>query len=129
MLLSVLPELEREGVAVDDVEEDVLDQLLSGVSDGYYSKEVLPQVLGRIVEHGEGPEEAAKALGLSIVDAEDVAARIDAIVQDRGDLVRERGRGAMGPLMGEVMKEFRGQVDGKELSRLLGESIDRMLAE
>ncbi len=129
VLLSVLPELEREGVAVDDVEEDVLDQLLSGVSDGFYSKEVLPQVLERIVEHGEGPEEAAKALGLSIVDAEDVAARIDAIVQDRGDLVRERGRGAMGPLMGEVMKEFRGQVDGKELSRLLGESIDRMLAE
>ncbi|MCK5414459.1 MAG: Glu-tRNA(Gln) amidotransferase subunit GatE [Thermoplasmata archaeon] len=129
VLLSVLPELEREGVAVDDVEEIVLDQLLSGVSDGLYSKEILPQVLGRIVEHGEGPEEAAKALGLSIVDAEDVAARIDAIVRDRGDLVRERGRGAMGPLMGEVMKEFRGQVDGKELSRLLGESIDRMLAE
>ena len=129
VLLSVLPELEREGVAVDDVEEIVLDQLLSGVSDGLYSKEVLPQVLGRMVEHGEGPEEAAKALGLSIVDAEDVAARIDAIVQDRGDLVRERGRGAMGPLMGEVMKEFRGQVDGKDLSRLLGESIDRMLAE
>jgi glutamyl-tRNA(Gln) amidotransferase subunit E len=82
-----------------------------------------------MVEHGEGVEEAAEALGLGAVDSEDVAARIDSIVREREALVRERGKGAMGPLMGEVMKEFRGQVDGKELSRLLGESIDRMLVE
>lgn len=129
VLLSVLPETEREGVAVDQVPEAVLDDLIWGVSGGLYSKEVLPQVLGRMVEHGEGAQEAAKALGLGAVDPEDVEARIDAIVREREDLVRQRGRGAMGPLMGEVMKEFRGQVDGKELSRLLGESIGRLLDE
>jgi glutamyl-tRNA(Gln) amidotransferase subunit E len=80
-----------------------------------------------MVEHGETVGEAAEALGLGAVDMDDVAARIDAIVREREDFVRDRGKGAMGPLMGEVMKEFRGQVDGKELSRLLGESIDRLL--
>jgi glutamyl-tRNA(Gln) amidotransferase subunit E len=127
VLLSVLPELEREGKAIGAVDEGMVDQLLTGVTGGLYSKEVLPQVLGRMVEHGEGVEEAASALGLGAVDSGDVAARIDAIVRDREDFVRERGKGAMGPLMGEVMKEFRGQVDGKELSRLLGEAIDRLL--
>ena len=57
VLLSVLPEMEREGV---DVEVDVaaaddvtLGALLAGVGEGLYSKEALPQVLGRMLEHGE----------------------------------------------------------------------------
>jgi glutamyl-tRNA(Gln) amidotransferase subunit E len=57
------------------------------------------------------------------------SSRVEAIVREREAFVRERGKGAMGPLMGEVMKEFKGQVDGAELSRLLGEAIDRVLSE
>jgi len=129
VLLSVLPELEREGVPVDGLDEDTLEALLAGVSGGLYSKEALPQVLGRMVEHGETPEAAAAALGIGGVSVEEVASRIDAIVREREAFVRERGRAALGPLMGEVMKEFKGQVDGQELSRLLGESIDRLLGQ
>jgi glutamyl-tRNA(Gln) amidotransferase subunit E len=129
VLLSVLPELEREGVEVGTIGEPVLDQVMAGVSGGLYSKEALPHVLGRMVEHGEGAQDAAQALGLGGVSLDDVASRVDAIVREKEDLVRQRQRGAMGPLMGEVMKEFKGQVDGKELSRLLGEAIDRLLAE
>ena len=127
VLLSVLPELEREDVSVEDVTEVTLDQLLAGVSGGLYSKEVMPQVLGRMVKHGEGAEEAAGALGLGGISKEDVAARIDAIVSERADFVRERGKAAMGPLMGEVMREFKGQMDGQELSALLASAIDRLL--
>jgi len=127
VLLSVLPEMEREDVTTGDLTEVMLDQLLAGVSEGLYSKEVMPQVLGRMVEHGEGAGEAAKALGLGGITKEDVAARIDAIVRQREDFVRQRGKAAMGPLMGEVMKEFKGQLDGQEISRLLAESIDRVL--
>ncbi len=127
VLLSVLPELEKEDVPVDRLRVEDLDALMAGVGDGLYSKEAMPQVLGRMVEHGEGPGEAATALGMDGVDADQVAARIDAIVREREDFVRERGKGAMGPLMGEVMKEFKGKMDGKELSRLLAEAIDRVL--
>lgn len=129
LLLSVLPEMEREGVTVEQVDEATLDSALAGVSAGLYSKEALAQVLARMVEQGEGAEEAARALGMGAVDLDDVVVRIDAIVADREDFVHQRGRGAMGPLMGEVMKEFKGQVDGKELSRLLGEAIDRVLED
>jgi glutamyl-tRNA(Gln) amidotransferase subunit E len=127
VLLSVLPEMERDGVEVDVVEEATLDGALAGVAKGLYSKEVLAQVLARMVERGEGAKEASKALGMGSVDRDEVVARIDAIVAEREEFVRQRGRGAMGPLMGEVMKEFRGQLDGQELSRLLGEAIDRVL--
>jgi glutamyl-tRNA(Gln) amidotransferase subunit E len=82
-----------------------------------------------MTELGEDAKDAAAALGLGAVDTKDAADRIDAIVRQREEFVRERGKGAMGPLMGEVMKELRGQLDGKELSRLLEESINRVLDE
>lgn len=129
VLLSVLPEVENEGVSTETVTDQALEDLLSGVGDGLYSKEAMPQVLGRMLVHGEGAGSAAEALGLGGVSLDDVASRVDAIVQEREAFVLDRGRDAMGPLMGEVMKEFKGQVDGKELSRLLGEAIDRVLSE
>ncbi len=129
VLLSVLPELDKDGVSTEEVSDQALADLLSGVREGMYSKEALPQVLGRMLEKGEDAGTAAEALGLGGVSLGDVASRVDVIVREREAFVRERGRGAMGPLMGEVMKEFKGQVDGKELSRLLGESIDRLLDE
>ncbi len=129
VLLSVLPELENEGASTEAVTEQALVDLLSGVGDGLYSKEAMPQVLGRMLEHGEDARSAAEALGLGEVSIDDVASRVEAIVREREAFVRERGKGAMGPLMGEVMKEFKGQVDGAELSRLLGEAIDRVLSE
>jgi glutamyl-tRNA(Gln) amidotransferase subunit E len=129
VLLSVLPEVENEGVSTEAVTDLALEDLLSGVGDGLYSKEAMPQVLGRMLEHEKDARSAAEALGLGGMSLDDVASRVEAIVREREAFVRERGRDAMGPLMGEVMKEFKGQVDGKELSRLLGEAIDRVLSE
>jgi glutamyl-tRNA(Gln) amidotransferase subunit E len=127
VLLSTLSELENDGVAIDGASAAMLDGMLSGVESGLYSKEALPQVLAHMLEHGKGAEEAATALGLGGMSLEDVAARVKAIVMEREDFVRDRGRAALGPLMGPVMEEFKGQVDGKELSRMLGEAIDALL--
>jgi glutamyl-tRNA(Gln) amidotransferase subunit E len=80
-----------------------------------------------MLSKGAGAEETAKALGLGGVTVDDVAQRVEEIVRQRADFVLDRGKGALGPLMGVVMKEFKGQVDGKELSRLLEEAIDRLL--
>ena len=127
VLLSVLPEMEREGVDVSALDDATLGALLAGVGEGLYSKEALPQVLGRMLEHGEDPATAAGALGLGGVSLEGVEERVRAIVAERADFVRERGRAALGPLMGIVMGEFKGQVDGAELSRLLDEAIGRLV--
>jgi glutamyl-tRNA(Gln) amidotransferase subunit E len=129
VLLSVLPELEREGIATDVATEAMLNDLLAGVAAGLYSKEAMPQVLGRMLSEDLSAAVSAQALGLGTVSAEDVAARVEAIVREREDFVRQKGMGAVGPLMGVVMDEFKGQVDGKELSRMLAESIDRLMAE
>jgi len=67
----------------------------------------------------------AEELGLKPADAGDLAAIVEKVVNDRLDFVKERGMGAMGPLMGVVMKECGGAADGKQVSALLREAIMR----
>jgi len=42
--------------------------------------------------------------------------------------VAQKGKAALGPLMGVVMAEVRGSVDGKMVSEILKREIDRMIA-
>ena len=51
---------------------------------------------------------------------------IQGIVDDRLEFVKERGMGAMGPLMGIVMQAA-GGADGKEVSALLRAAIQAVL--
>ncbi len=67
----------------------------------------------------------AQELGLKPADASDLADIVAKVVSDRLDFVKERGMGAMGPLMGLVMKECGGAADGKQVSALLREEITR----
>ena len=50
------------------------------------------------------------------------------VVQDRHAFVKEKGMGALGPLMGIVMVEVRGSVDGKLVSQVLRQEISRHLS-
>ncbi|MDD3111988.1 MAG: GatB/YqeY domain-containing protein, partial [Methanofollis liminatans] len=49
------------------------------------------------------------------------------IVADRIEFVREKGMRALGPLMGLVMEEARGKVDGKKVSEALRQEISRVI--
>lgn len=63
-----------------------------------------------------------EANGLAPADTSGLAEVINGIVAERLDFVKERGMGAVGPLMGVVMKAARG-ADGKEVSALLKAAI------
>ena len=58
------------------------------------------------------------------VDSE-VQLFIDRLVQKKIDFVRNRGVAAIGPLMGTVMSEFRGKMDGAKINALLIERIEK----
>ena len=52
---------------------------------------------------------------------------IEAIVKDNEPLIRERGEGSFKFLMGTVMKQVRGQFEGKEISDTLSQKIRELL--
>ena len=75
--------------------------------------------LDEIAAYGE-------ARGHKPADAGDLAGTIQAIVLEREAFVKERGMGAMGPLMGVVMQAV-GAADGKMVSALLREAIQKTM--
>lgn len=58
-----------------------------------------------------------------------VEAAVDEVLAENADMIRERGMGAMGPLMGAVMGKLGGAADGKVVSSILKEKISNMVEE
>ncbi|MBR41369.1 MAG: Glu-tRNA(Gln) amidotransferase GatDE subunit E [Euryarchaeota archaeon] len=58
-----------------------------------------------------------------------VEAAVDEVLSENADMIRERGMGAMGPLMGAVMGKLGGAADGKVVSSILKEKISNMVEQ
>ena len=65
---------------------------------------------------------------LRAVSRQDLESIIHKIIEDRSDFVLQKGQAALGPLMGVVMSEVRGSVDGKIVSEILKKEIAATLA-
>jgi aspartyl-tRNA(Asn)/glutamyl-tRNA(Gln) amidotransferase subunit B len=85
------------------------------------------QVLDRLVAEGGDPLAIVEAEGLAVIDREDeLAAIVAAAVQanaDAAERVRTGNAKAIGPIVGYVMRETRGRVDGSEVTRLVHEQL------
>jgi glutamyl-tRNA(Gln) amidotransferase subunit E len=132
-LVNTLTKLRRESgltheFDIDKVEPHHHVEVFKLFVSGGAAKEVIPALLIEIAQHPEmDVEDIAKNMGLGKKRIEDIERFVENIIDQRIDFVKERGLGAVGPLMGEVMKEFRGSVDGKILSALLKKKIEAHL--
>ncbi len=126
-LETTLPELEKEGIPVDNVTEGHLVDLFRFHSEGKIPNEAIGSILKTIANKPElTVDRAAQSLGIG-VEIGELEAVIDRIIESKIDFIKERGLDSAGPLMGVVMKEFRGKVSGQEINRLLKEKISRKL--
>ncbi len=103
--------------------------VIAAMEEGHVTREGVGKLLSEL--EGEVPsmnEIHAKSeqLGLVPADASDLQEIIDKVVAERLDFIKERGLGAIGPLMGVVMGESGGAADGKEVSSLLKAAIERV---
>ena len=111
-LLSTLPELERQGVDISKLDESTLREAFTALSKGEFAKEAVPDVLP-LMAKGKTVPQAIKELGISVMSTDEAANVVSRIVHEREGFVREKGTGAVGPLMGVVMGELKGKLDGK----------------
>jgi glutamyl-tRNA(Gln) amidotransferase subunit E len=132
-LVNILIQLRRESELTHEFDIDKIEHhhyvgLFEIIASGSAAKEVIPDLLIAIAQHPEMTvDDVVKDLGLGKKRIEDIERFVQNIIDQRIDFVKERGLGAVGPLMGEVMKELRGSVDGKILSSLLKEKIEAEL--
>jgi aspartyl-tRNA(Asn)/glutamyl-tRNA(Gln) amidotransferase subunit B len=104
-----------------------LAQLVELVSSKRVSVGAGRQVLDVLVAEGGEPEAIVEARGLGAIDAGDDLAGIVAAAlaanADAAERVREGNAKAIGPIVGQVMRETKGRADGTEVARLVHEQL------
>ena len=58
---------------------------------------------------------------------EELQQQINKLIEEKKDFIKQRGRAALGPLMGVIMKNYRGSVDGKLVSTLIARGIEEII--
>lgn len=127
-LVGIVPEIRRNGVETENLTDEHFKGLFAAISNQEIAKEAIQDLLAALAKEPElNAPEAISNLGLSAFDPEEVENFIKKTVRERGDFIKEKGPAALGPLMGIVMKEYRGTVDGKILSQMLKKELDSFI--
>ena len=120
--------LHREEKNVDNLEKRHFKELLVGVFEKEIAKEAMEDILRVWTDNPNVTLTKAKEkAGIGSFDLSTLDAIVEDLIQKNLELVQSKGRGAMGPLMGDLMKIVgRGAVDGKILSAKLAKALGKI---
>ena len=123
-VVDTLKELEREGVEVERIKDEHIEEVLDKVAEGKVAKEAIPDILKKVAE-GSTVEKAIKELGLDKeIDVEKV---VREVIEKYKDEIEKRGaQRSFGFVMGKVMAELRGKVDGKMVAQTVKKVLEEM---
>lgn len=124
-ILASLKELSRAGEDAANLPDEKVLGVMHAVEAGNAAKEAVLEIL------------TACAKGLNVKDAiakvapsfsrEELTSLVKSVVSDRAEFIKQRGKSALGPVMGVVMKEVRGRIDGKVVSEVLNSELEKYL--
>ena len=125
ILTEHMKSLKREGVNVERIGDKELIEFFEMVSRKELAKEAAPEVLRWLAENpGKSLREAVEALGLKPVELGEVEAKIRELAEKYGDLLRNNPRKAISIIMGDLMKVYRGRVDGAKLYQMVSKIVE-----
>ena len=120
VLTENLKSLGREGVPVSELTPKHLESVFSAVRAGTVAKEAAPSILAWLSKNSSRTvEDAIQELGMRMLSEHELLTIIDKIIEFNADLIKEKGEGAYGKIMGLVMSEVRGSADPGEVTRLI----------
>ncbi len=125
-VLHIIPsQLKKEGYNVENLGREDFRLTLSLIRDGKIAKEGAEEVLKILTQEKVGEEEILARLSPS----HNLDDYIAMLIEEKREFIEDRGEHAFKPLMGLVMKEFRGKVDGKVIAEKLRNAIKRVMGE
>ena len=119
-LLQMIKALEREKLPVENLTDNMIIDVFRLLADGKIAKEAIEDLFRILSEAPElSAQEAAKKLGLEAITSEQLDTLVDELLSKNKSLLKEKGERAFAPLMGELMKQVRGKIDGKLVASTL----------
>ncbi len=125
-LTETLTSLRREGIPVDRIQDSALLELFKRQASGNIAKEAIPDLLSKLAE-GQTVDQAIEELKITAFSEDELRALVQRVLKEREEFVRKRGESALKPLMGVVMAEVRGRIDGKTVHSILLQELKRFL--
>jgi len=125
-LAYTLKELKREGHDVSKLDPQMLKETFALVENGKIVNEAVSNVLVGLIHENASPEETARKLNLIMLSEEKVEDIIDDLISKNIKIIKERGMGAMGALMGKSMQKLHGKADGKLVNKFLKDKIQNI---
>jgi glutamyl-tRNA(Gln) amidotransferase subunit E len=108
---------------------DLLDSVLTALVSGRFAKEGVAPVLEGVLLHGKTVDAAVSSAGLAPLSRPELEHLVSAVLDRNEPLLRTRGKAALSPLMGDVMREVRGRRDGKEVAEVLERALNDRLEQ
>ncbi len=123
-LTETVKALKRDGIAVENVNDEQIRSIFKTVGSNELAKEAIADVFSWLSKNeGKCLQDAINELGLKMFTETDLEALIDRIIAANKPQIEKMGKGAFGMLMGAAMKEVRGKANPELVGRLLRERL------
>jgi len=125
-LLEGLVEARRNGAIMENLNEEILEEFIEAVHKGRITKEVqLELLIEKSKNLAEPLENLLNKIGATGAEKGEVEKVVKKVIEANSGLVKAKGMGALGALMGDVMKELKGKASGKEISEALRKELSK----
>ena len=126
ILTEVIKSLSREGIQVENIDDDKIIEVFQAVDSNLTAKEAVLDLLKWLAENPEGNvNKAIDQLGLKMIGESELRDRISSIIDKNKNLLEEDPKSATGKLMKIIMADVRGKVEAKKVFQLINEEINK----
>ena len=128
-LTETVVNLSRAGLDTTILTAAMIKSLFTTLDNGIVSKEAIPQILELILKREvKNVEEAIEKIGLTALTDNKLYVLVKTIIDENRELIDEKGIASFSNLMGQVMSDARGRVDGKKVSSILKSELNKTLS-
>jgi glutamyl-tRNA(Gln) amidotransferase subunit E len=129
-LLETTTALRRDGKEVENITDEDYKEIFKDLKSKRIGKEAIEDIMNIKADFPDLTiEQIKEKLRIESISIDDLKKVIEEIVNKNIELIKKREMRAIGPLMGEVMKEVRGKIDGAIVSKELKNFITKKLEE
>ncbi len=129
-LTQTMKALARDHVPIHNIDVEHLNIVFQFLNDKKIAKEAISDVLATWAHNpSQDMNFVIKKLGLTTLGTESLETIVETIIDQNLTLLKERGMNAFAPIMGDVIKEVRGKIDGKLVSAAIKKLIQAKLSE
>jgi glutamyl-tRNA(Gln) amidotransferase subunit E len=127
-LTEDLVNLERQGFDTMLLTEDIVMDVFKKLDAGIIAKESIFLIFEKILrKEVKTVDEAITALGITSMTDQELNMAIDKILEQNISIIREKGTGSIGMLMGRIMAILRGKVDGQKINSALRQRLEQKI--